>query len=110
VIYPNNFESKIGFDRIRELARNYCLFEPGRRIIDELGMLTDQAKLNLRLDQSEEFRKILTNGIDFPIDHFIDISRLLSKARIEGTFLEEFEVFDLRRALDSVKAILNFLY
>jgi DNA mismatch repair protein MutS2 len=109
VIYPQNFESKIGFDRIRELARNYCLFEPGRKIIDELEMLTDQEKLNLRLDQTEEFRRILTNGIDFPIDHFIDISRLLSKARIEGTFLEEFEVFDLRRALDSVKAILNFL-
>jgi len=109
VIYPNNFESKIGFDRIRELTRNYCLFEPGRKLIDELGMLTDETKLNLRLDQTEEFRKILTTGIDFPIDHFIDISRLLSKARIEGTFLEEFEVFDLRRALDSVKAILNFL-
>jgi DNA mismatch repair protein MutS2 len=109
VIYPDNFESKIGFDRIRELTRNYCLFEPGRRIIDELGMLTDHAKLSLRLDQTEEFRKILITGIDFPIDHFIDISRLLSKARIDGTFLEEFEVFDLRRTLDSVKAILNFL-
>jgi DNA mismatch repair protein MutS2 len=109
VIYPNNFESKIGFDRIRELAKKYCLFEPGRQLIDELGMLTDPDKLNLRLDQTEEFRKILTEGIDFPIDHFIDISRLLSKAHIEGTFLEEYEVFDLRRALDSVKAILNFL-
>jgi DNA mismatch repair protein MutS2 len=109
VIYPQNFESKIGFDRIRQITRNYCLFEPGRMLIDEIGMLTDPDKLNLRLDQTEEFRRILTNGIDFPIDHFIDISRLLSKARIEGTFLEEYEVFDLRRALDSVKAILNFL-
>jgi len=109
LIYPESFESKIGFDRIRELARNYCLFEPGRKIIDGLGMLTDHEKLNLRLDQTEEFRKILINGIDFPIDHFIDISRLLSKARIEGTFMEEVEVFDLRRALESVKAILLFL-
>ncbi len=109
MVYPQNFESKIGFDRIRELARNYCLFEPGRKIIDDIGMLTDSGKLNLRLDQTEEFRKILTSGIDFPIDHFIDISHLLSKARVDGTFLEEFEVFDLRRALDSVKAILNFL-
>ena len=109
VVYPENFESKIGFDRIRELARNYCLFEPGRQIIDELGMLTDSDKLSLRLNQTEEFRRILTTGTDFPIDHFIDISRMLAKTRIEGMFLEEFEVFDLRRALDSVKAILNFL-
>ncbi len=109
MIYPNNFEAKIGFDRIRELAKNNCLFEPGRKLIDELNILTDPGKLNLRLDQVEEFRKILTNGIDFPIDHFIDISILLGKARVEGSFLEEYEVFDLRRALESVKAILNFL-
>ena len=93
MIYPNNFESKIGFDRIRELARNYCLFEPGRRIIDELGMLTDQAKLNLRLDQTEEFRKILTNGIDFPIDHFIDISRLLKQTIISCQFADAVEAY-----------------
>jgi DNA mismatch repair protein MutS2 len=109
VIFPQNFESKIGFDRIRELAAGYCLYEPGRKIISQLQVLTDQDQLRLRLSQTEEFRKIVSEGTDFPIEHFIDISNHLAKARIEGAFLEEFEVFDIRRSLDSVRSILNFL-
>ncbi|MCB8998953.1 MAG: Smr/MutS family protein [Bacteroidales bacterium] len=109
MIYPGNFEIKIGFDQIRELAKSYCLFEPGRILIDSDKLITDPEALNLKLDQTEEFRFILSEGIDFPIDHFIDISALLSKARVEGAFLEEYEVFNLQRALSSVKAILSFL-
>ena len=109
MIYPDNFEYKTGISRIREIAKSYCLFEPGRQAIDKLQLLFQPDDLKLRLNQVGEFRLIISEGIQFPIDNFIDISTLLSKTRIDGSFIEEQEIFDLRRSLESVRSILTFL-
>lgn len=109
MIYPDNFENKTGFDRIRELTKSYCLYDPGRKAVDDLQLSVSLEDITLRLGQVDEFRQIISEKIDFPIDHFIDMSQAFSKARIDGTFLEEQEVFDLRRSLESIRNILNFL-
>ncbi len=44
----------------------------------------------------------------FPSEHYYKISDCLNKIRIEGTFPEVQEVFDLKRTLETVKTILNF--
>ena len=36
VIYPNNFEQKIGFDEIRELLKARCLSTLGKEKVDEI--------------------------------------------------------------------------
>lgn len=109
MIYPDTFEEKIGFGKLREKVLGYCLYEPGRKEIMDLGFSADPAQIATRLKKVEEFRQILLSGAEFPLENFIDISRLLKKARIEGRFLEESEVFDLKRAMDSVRSILHFL-
>jgi DNA mismatch repair protein MutS2 len=44
----------------------------------------------------------------FPVQHFIDATPFLKKARIEGAYLDVIEIFDLKRSLDSIRGILNF--
>ncbi len=109
MIYPDNFEKKIGADKIREQATKFCLFDPGREEIMHSEFSSDPERIRSRLEEIEEFRQIIINGKEFPIGHFIDISRLLKKAGVEGAFLEEQEFFDLKKALDAVRAILTFL-
>jgi len=108
LIYPSNFEDKIGFSRIRELVKENCLFEPGRELVDGLQMLDTVDAVKLQLDLVEEFRQIQLSDDDFPIHQFHDSRKALKKAAIEGTFLEVEEVAGLAKSLESVRLIVKF--
>ena len=55
-----------------------------------------------------EFQQLLQFEDFFPSDHYYKISDCLKKIRVEGTFPEVQEVFDMKRTLETVKAILGF--
>ncbi len=109
MIYPENFEKKIGADKIREQASKFCLFDPGREEIMNTPFSADPDIIRSRLEEVSEFRGIILGETEFPIGYFIDISEPLKKAKVEGSFLEEQEFFDIKRTLESVRAILTFL-
>jgi DNA mismatch repair protein MutS2 len=108
MIYPNTFEHKLGFDRIREMLSALCMCPLGVAKVDEMTFCTDYEEVNVRLDRVEEFREICLMETDFPLDYFIDVTRYLKKIRIEGTYLDPQELFDLKRSLDTLRAIINF--
>jgi DNA mismatch repair protein MutS2 len=108
VIYPQNFEIKTGFDQIRELVKEHCLFIPGRQKVDEMAFSADFNQLKELLDQTAEFKEICLFEENFPADNYHDLTPGLKKARIEGTYLETGEVYDLKRSLETIKAILRF--
>ncbi len=108
MIYPDNFENKIGFTRIREMLSDLCLCDLGRRNVEEMRFLTQFDAIQELAFQTEEFRQICLMEPSFPVQHFIDATPFLKKARIEGAYLDVFEIFDLKRSLDSIRAILSF--
>ncbi len=108
MIYPDNFENKIGFTRIREMLSDLCLCDLGRRNVEEMRFLTQFEAIQELAFQTEEFRQICLMEPSFPVQHFIDATPFLKKARIEGAYLDVFEIFDLKRSLDSIRAILSF--
>jgi DNA mismatch repair protein MutS2 len=108
LIYPEQFEGKVGFDRIRELVKSHCLFDPGRERVDHMVFMTDPDEIARELDLVDEFMAIQGSGVDFPVDHFIDNREALKKAELEGAYMLEEEVFGLVKSLDSVRAILHF--
>ena len=108
MIYPDNFENKIGFDRIRTLLREKCLSPMGLEKVDNLRFIDNYEHLLHILSATAEFQQILIFEDFFPSEHYYKISDCLNKIRIEGTFPEVQEVFDLKRSLETVKTILNF--
>lgn len=108
MIYPSNFESKIGFDRIRSLLREKCLSPKGAGRVDSIRFLDDPGKLHELLSVTYEFQQVLRFEDNFPSDNYFDISECLDKIRVEGAFPEVRELFDLKRSLETVKAILGF--
>jgi len=108
LIYPVNFETKIGFDQVRELVKEHCLFAPGKQRADEMAFLTDYERLKMILEQTAEFKEICLFETNFPTDNYHDLVPGLRKARVEGTYLETEEVYNLKRSLDTIKAILRF--
>jgi DNA mismatch repair protein MutS2 len=108
LIYPLKFENKTGFDQIRELVKEHCLFAPGIQKVDEIRFMTDFGALKEILEQTAEFKEICLFEENFPTDNYRDLTSGLKKARVEGTYLETEEVFDLKRSLETIKAILRF--
>lgn len=107
-IYPHNFEAKIGFDRIRELLHNRCISTMGSEWVDEMQFQTDFENLQSQLGEVDEFCRIIREFDSFPAVHYFDLREALQKIRIEGRFLEPGELFDLKRSLEAVRAVVNF--
>ena len=108
MIYPENFEQKIGFDQIRQLLKKNCSSSLGQEKVDELAFLTNFDALLEQLDRGDEFRRILVQEQTFPESHYLDVRPALKRLRIEGTWMDEAELFDLRRSLESIYKIVRF--
>ena len=109
MIYPSNFENKIQFSEIRSLLKGYCLCQLGKDKVDEMAFSGDVAVINTMLRQTREFRRLQEESDDFPLQFFFDMRESIKRIRIEGTHLEENEIFDLRRSLETIAAIVRFL-
>ena len=109
MIYPSNFENKIQFSEIRSLLKGYCLSQLGKDKVDAMGFTDNAERINTALKQTREFRRMQEETDDFPLQFFFDMRESIKRIRIEGTHLEENEIFDLRRSLETVAGIVRFL-
>lgn len=108
MIYPQNFEEKIGFDNIRALLRGKCLSDLGRERVAGMSFATSLHVIENEIDMTVELMSIMSSEADFPVNHFYDMRQSLKKIRIEGTWMSEQEIFDLRRSLQTVADIASF--
>ena len=109
MIYPQNFEQKIGFDQIRKLLKEKCLSTLGEERVADMQFSTRYAEVKERLEQVDEFIHILQEEDGMPDQFFFDVRPSLKRIRIEGMYLDEQELFDLRRSLETIRDIVHFL-
>ncbi|MGL5546778.1 MAG: endonuclease MutS2, partial [Tannerellaceae bacterium] len=108
MIYPQNFEQKIGFDRIRQLFGERCLSALGQELVLEMSFITDYDVIEELQAQTDEFMRILREEDEFPANNFYDVRYSLKRIRPEGTFLDEKELWDLKRSLQTIYEIVKF--
>jgi len=101
-VFPDTFESKTGFDKVREMVAAKCLSTLGVRHVEKMRPSDDLKLLRKLLVQAEELRKLYAAGNRLPEANFLDPAAQLAKMRIEGTYLEEEEAYDLKRALATI--------
>ncbi|MCD8262236.1 MAG: Smr/MutS family protein [Bacteroides sp.] len=109
MIYPQNFEQKFGFDLIRTLLKNKCLSTLGEEKVETMAFSADFTEIEERLNQMEEFLRIIQEEDDFPDQYFFDVRDSLKRIRVEGMYMDEPELFDLRRSLETIRSIVRFL-
>lgn len=108
MLYPDNFENKIGFDKIRDMLKGGCLSNLGRMRVDKIRFSSKYSFIETLVNQVDEFKEIMIMEDDFPLSHFIDVTPALKKIKIDGAYLLAEELFNLKRSLETIKAILNF--
>ena len=59
MVYPENFESKIKFDKIRQFVQKNCLSDMGRDLVEAMKFSTEPTEIRERLEETQEFMSIL---------------------------------------------------
>ena len=109
MIYPQNFEGKIGFGDIRRLIKGNCLSTLGTEMVDNMAFSDDATTINEWMLQVKEFRRLQEEDDDFPLQYFFDVRIAVAKLRLENVHIEINDLFDLRRSLDTIHNIVKFL-
>lgn len=110
MVYPNNFEEKIGFDKIRQMLKDLCMSDLGRDRVDTMAFSTDIEWIEHELKCVAEFKQICLFENQFPTANYFDMRKSLNQIRVEGMFMDVHELFDFKRSLDTFRAILRFFH
>ncbi len=108
VIYPTNFEQKIGFAGIRQMLSRNCISQMGLERVDKMAFGSDKSRIVKSLEQTEEFIGLLQTGVPFPMRDFHDLREAFHQIQIEGTCLSVEDLFALKPSLNVVEAILRY--
>jgi DNA mismatch repair protein MutS2 len=99
MLYPHDIELKLGFDKIRELLKNGCTGELGKRNVDNIKFSSNKDLILKLSRQTEEFMKMISSAESVPSLHYPEIKDIIDKIRVEGIFLEPEEVADVLKSL-----------
>jgi len=99
VIYPENFEQKIGFDRIRTMVTEACTNPLGASLSESMAFSSDFNTVEEQLRQTEELRTLLTEESGYPSTDAADITAELQRIQIPGTFYDPEYLPDLQHTL-----------
>jgi DNA mismatch repair protein MutS2 len=108
VLYPQNFEEKTGFYKIRERIIFHCLSELGKQKAEKIKFSESSKFISLLLSQVEEFVEILNMEESFPLDHCVDMRDSLERIKTEGAHMEIGELHDLRSNQNTIRKIISF--
>lgn len=108
MIFPENIEVKLGFDKIRTLVRENCLSSLGKDLVNDMSFVSDSDLIGQLVNQTNEFVRILQEEDDFPVSYYFDLRQPLHRIGVVGTFLEEKELWDLRRTMDTIGQVVSF--
>ena len=108
MIYPSNFETKIGFDAVRRELERYCVSALGAANVPRLRFSTRRDEVMRWLEQTNEFLSILQAKREFPLSYYFDLRVVLKEVATPGTFLSAERLFDLQRLLVTVSQVVRF--
>ncbi|TCO06812.1 endonuclease MutS2 [Natronoflexus pectinivorans] len=109
MIYPDTFEEKLSFGKIRELLAEHCLSTLGKEWVDRMTFSENFTQVQTWLGQAAEMLRIEQEDAEMPASWFIDLRAPLKRIRVDGLFLEETELFDLRRSLGTIRDLIRFI-
>ena len=108
MIYPSNFESKIGFDAVRRELERHCVSALGAANVPRLRFSTRRDEVIRWLEETNEFLSIVLTGREFPLSYYFDLRVVLKEVSTPGTFLSAERLFDLQRLLVTVNQVVRF--
>lgn len=97
-----DIEHKLGFDEIRTLLKGHCISRLGTERVDDLAFLPDAKEVRFRLSLVNEISLIIDTELQLPGEDFFDMRLPMHRIKVQGVYLEEQEMWELKRSLDTL--------
>ena len=109
VFFPDNIEEKIDFTVIREELMRRCSSPLGRERVEAMQMETDYETVLRLLLVTDQMRAVLSDpALTFPRGEIHDLREAVARVRVEGLFLDETELNNLRHSITYAAELEHF--
>ncbi|MDR1583025.1 MAG: Smr/MutS family protein [Prevotellaceae bacterium] len=108
MIYPDRFEQKTGFDKVRTFVQNKCITQSAKEKAERADFSYDRDKIIRLLSQTAEMKTICMMDDSFPDSGYVDTCRFLSKIKTTGSYLDPVELLNLKTAFVTVNNISSY--
>ena len=108
MIYPSDFENKIGFNYVRERINELCISEMGKEFVDKMCFYTDVDEIRTYLRLIQDFETLMQDGVPFPVRDYNDLREEFHHLAIDGTVISLESMFALKPTLSALSYIFKF--
>lgn len=108
MIYPDSFESKIGFDKIRQAVIERCSGSLSSEEAKAMAFSDNYDLVRCNLLQTDEMLKILLASQDLPLRDVGDIGAYLTQLRAEGNYLTAQQLYKLMQMMNQAAEVKAF--
>lgn len=105
MIFPENFESKVGFDSVRRYIKELCVSPLGISRVERMDFSTDFNEVVTRLNAVDEMVKVISADDGFALENVHDVTPALKSIKVEGTFIPATELYRVQRSLEAIGVI-----
>lgn len=107
-IFPEHSLIKEEFEKIRMLAIEECNGEAGRKAIQKVPFIVDYASILQNLEETDEMRRILSDGEAFPIERYPEIGHELKLLYIPNSVLTTQQILQINKVVLITRSIFSF--
>lgn len=108
MIYPADFEKKIGFTALRSMLAEKCLSPLGVGHADKMKFMTSYDKVSHELLLTDEMLRLIKSRVPMPVENMHDMTRPLRMLRAEGSYMSPKELYRLRVSLLTISRLRDF--
>ena len=108
MIYPSDFENKIGFNYIRERLNELCISEMGKEFVGKMSFCTDVDEIHTYLRLIQDFQILMQDGVPFPVRDYNDLRDEFKHLSIDGTVISLDSMFALKPTLSALSYVFKF--
>ena len=108
MIYPSDFEIKIGFKAIRGHLNELCISEMGKEFVGKMCFCTDDDEIRTYLRLIQDFETLMQDGVPFPVRDYNDLREEFKHLSIDGTVISFESMFALKPTLSALSYIFKF--
>lgn len=101
MIYPKDFENKIGFDSIRTLLFTLCSNRQSKLLVESMSFSTDFDAVMHQLRSVNEMVSIKMQGLPYPAPSSHDVVAYLSEIKALNSFMSADKLYRLQTMMQS---------
>lgn len=87
MVFPKEFEEKVGFTSIRQMVIEKCETRLGKELASSMSFSNDRQDIMRKLNCVSEMKQLLTSSVSFPDGQVYDILPMIKSVQILGSYI-----------------------